>query len=104
MNASDNKNVLCRNRRLRKSEISHKGSPLPSSLAVVMFHQRIIARFAAVVLEKLKHLPSSPGSPSAGHGEIVLLVAPFKLLINVTEEVFCYNNTGGVLSPAVSDS
>lgn len=75
---------------------------LPSS-AVVMFRQRIIARFAAVVSEKPKHLPSSPSSPSAGHGEIVLLVAPFKELINVTREFFCYHNAGGVLSLAVSD-
>lgn len=73
-----------------------RAPPSPPSLAVVTFHQWIIARFAAVVLEKLKHLPSSPGSPSPGHREIILLVAPFKELINVTREVFCYNNAGVV--------
>lgn len=81
-----------------------RAPPGPPSSAVVMFPWQIIACFATVVLEKQKHLPSSPTSPSAGHGEIILPVAPFKELINVTREVLYYNNAGVVSSAAVSDS
>lgn len=84
----------------------HTGAPpIPPSSAVVMFRQWVIAHFAAVVLEKPKHLPSSPGLPSAGHGEIILLVEPpSKSSLMSPGRFFCYNNAGVVSSPAVSDS
>lgn len=96
MNASDNKNVLCRNRRLRKSELSHEEGRVENAAvgsAPILACGHISSAENCCKFWRncnVLHLPSLAGSLSAGHGGIILLVAPFKELINATRGIFFF--------------
>lgn len=96
MNASDNKNVLCRNRRLRKCELSHEEGRVENAAvgsAPILACGHISSAENCCKFWRncsVLHLPSPAGSPSARRGGIILLVAPFKELINATSEIFFF--------------